>query len=39
MPSSDFDDVATLLENGFTIGEVVISRTRPENAEQLSLLE
>ena len=24
MPSSDFDDVATLLENGFTIGEVVM---------------
>jgi len=39
IPSSDFDDVAMLLENGFTIGEVVISRTRPENAEQLSLLE
>ena len=39
MPSSDFGEVATLLENGFTIGEVVISRTRPENAEQLSLLE
>jgi predicted ATPase len=38
-PSSDFDEVSTLLENGFTIGEVVISRTRPENAEQLSLLE
>jgi predicted ATPase len=39
MPSSDFHEVATLLENGFTIGEVVIPRTRPENAEQLSLLE
>ena len=38
-PSSDFDEVSTLLENGFTIGEVVLSRTRPENAEQLSLLE
>lgn len=38
-PSSDFDEVSTLLENGFTIGEVVLSRTRPENAQQLSLLE
>ena len=38
-PSSDFDEVSILLENGFTIGEVVLSRTRPENAEQLSLLE
>ena len=37
--SSDLDEVPTLLENGFTIGEVVLSRTRPENAEQLSLLE
>ena len=38
-PSSDFDEVPTLLENGFTIGEVVLPKTRPENAEQLSLLE
>ena len=38
-PSSDFDEVPALLENGFTVGEVVLSRTRPENAEQLSLLE
>ena len=37
--SSDFDEVSTLLENGFTVGEVVLSRTRPENPEQLSLLE
>lgn len=36
---SDFDEVTTLLENGFTIGEIVIPQTRPENAEQLSLLE
>ena len=36
--SSEFDEVSTLLENGFTIGEVVIPQTRPENAEQLSLL-
>ena len=37
--SSDFDEVSKLLENGFTVGEVVLSQTRPENAEQLSLLE
>ena len=37
--SADFDDVSILLENGFTVGEVVLSRTRPENPEQLSLLE
>ncbi|MYC75123.1 AAA family ATPase [Candidatus Poribacteria bacterium] len=37
--SSDFDEVSTLLENGFTVGEVVLPRTRPENPEQLSLLE
>ena len=39
MPSSHLHEVTTLLKNGFTIGEVVISRTRPENPEQLSLLE
>lgn len=37
--SSDFDEVSALLENGFTIGEVVLPQTRPQNAEQLSLLE
>ena len=37
--SSDFDEVSVLLENGFTVGEVVLPRTRPENPEQLSLLE
>ena len=34
-PSSDFDDVCVLLKNGFTVGEVVLTR----HAEQLSLLE
>ena len=34
-PASDFDDVCVLLKNGFTVGEVVL--TRP--TEQLSLLE
>lgn len=38
-PASDIDEIPPLLENGFTIGEVVISRTGPENAEQLSLFE
>ena len=36
--ASDFAEVSTLLENGFTAGEVVLSRTRPEKPEQLSLL-
>ena len=36
--ASDIDDVRTLLETGFTAGEVVLSKTRPEHAEQLSLL-
>ena len=34
-PASDFDDVCVLLKNGFTVGEVVLTR----HAEQLSLLE
>ena len=37
--SSDFDEISTLLENGFTVGEVVLPKTRPESAERLSLLE
>ena len=36
---SDIDEVQTLLEAGFTVGEAVLSRTRPEHAEQLSFLE
>ena len=36
--ASDIDEVRTLLEAGFTAGEVVFSKTRPEHAEQLSLL-
>ncbi len=39
LPSSNLSAITTLLENGFTIGEVVIPHTKPENAEQLSLLE
>lgn len=37
--ASDIDAVRTLLEAGFTVGEAVLPRTRPERAEQLSLLE
>ena len=36
--ASDIDEVRTLLEAGFTAGEVVFSKTRPEHAKQLSLL-
>lgn len=36
--ASDIDEVRTLLEAGLTAGEVVLSKTRPEHAEQLSLL-
>ena len=36
--ASDIDEVRTLLKAGFTAGEVVLSKTRPEHAEQLSLL-
>ena len=32
---SDIDEVETLLEDGFTVGEVVLPRTRPEHAEQM----
>ena len=36
---SDIDEVQTLLEAGFTVGEAVLPRTRPEHAEQLSFLQ
>ena len=36
---SDIDEVQTLLEAGFTVGEAVLPRTRPEHAEQLNFLE
>ena len=32
---SDIDEVKTLLEAGFTVGEAVLPRTRPEHAEQM----
>ncbi|MYB58433.1 MAG: AAA family ATPase [Gemmatimonadetes bacterium] len=36
---SDIDEVKTLLEAGFTVGEAVLPRTRPERAEKLSFFE
>ena len=36
--ASDIDEVRALLEAGLTAGEVVLSKTRPEHAEKLSLL-
>ena len=36
---SDIDEVQKLLEAGFPVGEVVLPRTRPKHAEQLSFLE
>lgn len=38
-PAADIDEVRALLESGFTVGEVVLPRTRPTNAEQLSFFE
>ena len=36
--ASDLEAVRTLLENGLTAGEIVLSTTRPKHAEQFSLL-
>ena len=36
---SDIDEVQKLLEAGFPVGEVVLPRTRPKRAEQLSFFE
>ena len=38
-PAADIDEVRTLLASGFTVGEVVLPRTKPTNAEQLSFFE
>ena len=35
-PAADIAEVRTLLASGFTVGEVVLPRTRPTNVEQLS---
>ncbi|HUO84011.1 MAG TPA: AAA family ATPase [Thermoanaerobaculia bacterium] len=37
--ASDIDDVRALLEQGFTVGEVVLPRTIPADAVQIPLLE
>ncbi|MGH7963776.1 MAG: AAA family ATPase [Candidatus Binatia bacterium] len=37
--AADIDEVRALLESGFTVGEVVLPRTRPPNADQLGLFE
>jgi hypothetical protein len=37
--AADIDEVRGLLESGFTVGEVVLPRTKPFGAEQLSLLK
>ncbi len=39
IPAWDVKPVRRLLEAGLTVGEVVLSRTGPESAEQLSLLK
>ena len=36
--ASDISDVKSLLKKGFTVAEVVLSRTNPEHLEQFSLL-
>jgi hypothetical protein len=35
--SADIDEVRRQLEAGLTVAEVVIPRTQPENARQMSL--
>lgn len=37
--AADIEEVRILLESGFTVGEVVLPRTKPSDAEQLSLLK
>jgi len=37
--AADIDEVRALLESGFTVGEVVLPRTKPSGAEKLSLLK
>jgi predicted ATPase len=35
-PAADLEDVTTLLDGGLTVADVVLPRTRPDHAEQLS---
>ena len=37
--AAEIDEVRVLLESGFTVGEVVLPRTKPADSEQLSLFE
>ena len=37
--AAEIDDVRTLLESGLTVGEVVLTRTRSADSEQLSFFE
>ena len=37
--SSDLEDIRILLENGFTVGEVVLSRTRPKDTAGVNLIQ
>ena len=37
--SSDIEDIRILLENEFTVGEVVLSRTRPKDTAGVSLIQ
>jgi hypothetical protein len=35
-PAADLEDVTALLDGGLTVADVVLPRTRPDHAEQLS---
>ncbi len=37
--AAEIEEVRVLLESGFTVGEVVLPRTKPADSEQLSLFE
>lgn len=37
--ASDFDEVRVLLANGFTVGEAVLPRTKPESAGRLGAIQ
>jgi hypothetical protein len=38
-PSSSFEEVKALLEQGLTLADAVIPQTRPEKVQQLMLFE
>jgi predicted ATPase len=37
--AADIEEIRALLESGFTVGEVILPRTKPNRVEQLSLFE